>query len=41
MRGYLLFGSLFVAGAGFGPDGGGGEVEGFADMVGEEAPGRR
>ena len=33
----LLFGFLFVAGAGFEPDGGADEAEVFADLVGEEA----
>ena len=33
----LLFGGLFVSGAGFEPDGGADEAEGFADLVGEEA----
>ena len=32
----LLFGFLLVAGAGFEPDGGADEAEGFADLVGEE-----
>src|ERR1035441_5775025 len=33
----LLFDSLFVSGAGFEPDGGADESEGFAYLVGEEA----
>src|ERR1035441_1816115 len=36
-RGPLLFDLLFVSGAGFEPDGGADEAEGFADLVGEEA----
>ena len=31
-----LFGLPFVSGAGFEPDGGADEAEGFADLVGEE-----
>ena len=34
---FLLFGFLFVSGAGFEPDGGADEAEVFADLVGEEA----
>ena len=37
MQSCLLDGNLFVAGAGFEPDGGADEAEGGADLVGEEA----